>query len=361
MTHEFGVAYYGVMYPDKARQDYKEMIEHGVNAALFGISEFDAWFWDKAIPKLIEDAKSMGLTTYIDPWAWGKVFGGEPPSIFLQDNVENRQITAKTGKVMTAACLNSEDFKNYVFEKLEELAKGTEADYFFWDEPHYAFFIQKGKGYSFKIMDEWSCRCKKCMKLFKDKYGYEMPYKLTDDVLEFREETIINFLREISHVVKKADPRKKVAVCMLPTISKGLLSRITKPYSKLAGIVDWEKIARASEFDIIASDPYWILLEKLIPVKIMFKGIKWYTEIVDYLKQLGDKYNKRTQIWIQAFKIPSGKEQELIEGIEIAVKKNIDSIFVWPYRAGKYSILESENPDLLWEMIGKTFKKHVNL
>ncbi|HDI74724.1 MAG TPA: hypothetical protein ENF55_02070, partial [Thermoprotei archaeon] len=137
MVRETGVSYYGVAYPERAIEDFRDLLEHSCNAVLFGISEFDYWFWHENTFKLIELAKLRGFTVYVDLWGWGKVFGGEPPSIFLQKHHEYRQVSAK-GKVYAAACFNTEEFRNYVVERVEELAKESDADYFFWDEPHYA-------------------------------------------------------------------------------------------------------------------------------------------------------------------------------------------------------------------------------
>jgi len=66
VTREFGVAYYGVIYPDRAKQDFEEMLEHGVNAVLLAEGEFDAWFWGDALSRLVEEAKGAGLRVYID-------------------------------------------------------------------------------------------------------------------------------------------------------------------------------------------------------------------------------------------------------------------------------------------------------
>ena len=77
---------------------------------------------------------------------------------------------------------------------------------------------------------------------------------------------------------------------------------------------------------------------------------------------LSRKHGKRVQVMFQFFKVPTGKEEELIKGIEFASslsinKKHIDSIFGWTYRAGIDSIIESGNPTLLWSKIGETYKK----
>ncbi|RLE82426.1 MAG: hypothetical protein DRJ52_02280 [Thermoprotei archaeon] len=328
MVRETGVSYYGVAYPERAIEDFRDLLEHSCNAVLFGISEFDYWFWHENTFKLIELAKLRGFTVYVDLWGWGKVFGGEPPSIFLQKHHKYRQVSAK-GKVYAAACFNTEEFRNYVVERVEELAKESDADYFFWDEPHYAW-----------LKEDWTCRCPTCLKLFKEEYGYEMPKELTKDVVEFRQKKIIEFLKLLSKTVKEADSSKKICVCLLPT---------TEP---IIGIPDWETIAEISEVDMIATDPYWI--SKGLSRE---EGIKWFTEFGAKIVELGKKYDKETQLWVQGYRIPRSRVEEVVEGILKAGELGVDSIFVWCYKAGEGSILASEDSKYTWDRIGYAFRK----
>lgn len=347
VVKETGVAFYGVMYPDRAVKDFEEMIKYGCNAVLLGCSEFDVWFWYPSIVKLIEEAKKLGLRVYLDPWGWGKVFGGEPTSVFLQEHVNQRQISAKSGKSLPSACFNTEEFRSYVLKRVEKLAKETDLDFFFWDEPHYATFWRTEDG-SIRMLGEgeWACRCETCKELFKDEYGYEMPTEMTDDVIRFRQGKIVEFLGQLSEVVKKADPKKGVCICLLPMANP------------LIGIVDWEEVAALKHVDMISTDPYWIIFQKLGLVPGGYEeGIKWFKKTLDAVMDLAKKYKKKTQVWVQAFNIPEGREKEIVKGIEIAKEKGVYSVFAWPYRAGGGSILASERASMLWEMIGEAYKK----
>jgi len=252
MVEETGVAYYGVMYPDRAVKDFEEMIEHGCNAVLLGCSEFDVWFWYRNIIRLIEEAKNLGLRVYLDLWGWGKVFGGEPPSIFLQEHTNLRQVSAKAGLILPSACFNTEEFRGFILKNVERLAKETDLDFFFWDEPHYAMFWRTEDG-GIKLLSEgeWACRCERCKELFREEYGYEMPTERTKDVINVRQKKIVEFLNELTKAVKRADSKKGVCICLLP---------ITNP---LIGITDWEPIASPKQVDIISTDPYRIVYQKI--------------------------------------------------------------------------------------------------
>ena len=49
MVKELGVAYYGNLFPDRAREDIREMAEHGCNSILIAMSEYDWIEWKKNI------------------------------------------------------------------------------------------------------------------------------------------------------------------------------------------------------------------------------------------------------------------------------------------------------------------------
>src|SRR6185312_7428970 len=104
---ETGVSYYGLSYPEHAARDFSEMIEHNCNAVILALSEFDIDFWFPNIITIARTARDMGLKVYLDPWGIGKWFGGEPPSIFLNNNPGNRQASAFTNEPLNAACFNT--------------------------------------------------------------------------------------------------------------------------------------------------------------------------------------------------------------------------------------------------------------
>ena len=114
-VRELGVAYYGNVYLDHARQDFKEMQEHGCNSILFAMSEFDYVNWRDNYFEMAKIAKQeFNFNVYLNFWAWGRVFGGEAPSFFLVNDIENRQIYSKTQKPLPAACFMRKPFREYL-------------------------------------------------------------------------------------------------------------------------------------------------------------------------------------------------------------------------------------------------------
>jgi hypothetical protein len=326
---ERGVSYYGVMHPDRAVQDFDEMLEHGCNAVLLAVSEFDWWFWRRNVAELIASARDRGLRAYVDLWGWGKTLAGEPPSLFLMRDIDHRQHAA-SGKIYHAVCLNYEGFRDFLKRSIAEIAAETEVDGFFWDEPHYANWHD----------EDWACRCPICKSLYEGETGERMPSKLTPQVVAFRERRAVDFLRELSQAVKGEDPGIDVIVCLLPT------------QSPLISIIDWERVASIPEIDIIATDPYWFHAGLYRE-----RGLEFFRATGGRAVELARRQGKRSQLWLQAFRVPRGREAEIGEAVRVSAELGAYSVFAWPYRGGEGSILESDDPKAVWEAIGEAYRR----
>lgn len=327
MVKELGVAYYGNLFPDRAREDLKEIRDHGCNSIVFAISEYNFEIWRDNVYKICQIAKNLELKVYINLWAWGGVFGGEAPSFFLHRNVNHRQMLSKTGKKAPAACFNSPVFQRYLLKGLGAFAKKEFVDGFFWDEPHYYYSSAKS--------EEFYCRCEYCQTLFKKKIKKSMPLEKSEEIERFKEGTIIEFIKKISRKVKEIDPNKKNIVCLIPPPLE-------------TGIKDWDFFCSSVKdvIDVFSSDPYWLL----------------YKESLDYVEKytkktvdLAKKYNLESQLWCLAFLVPRRKEAELKQAIEIFDTYNVDSIFSWCYRGAEGMSMSSRNPQKVWQIIGETY------
>lgn len=91
----------------------------------------------------------------------------------------------------SSLCINS-PYRNWVFEMVEDLCK-YEIDGIFYDGP--VFFSN-------------TCYCESCKKLFKEKYGQEIPKKsdfenpLWKKLIEFQVESLGRFLKETDEIIK---------------------------------------------------------------------------------------------------------------------------------------------------------------
>lgn len=322
-----GVSYFGVRSPKLALMDVAHIKEAGFNAVLHTWSEEDLQYYYDTMKQIVNESAAMGLSVYVNPWGVGRVFGGEAYSELTARNHDMCQV-ALDGKPKVAACPNHPEFRVYMHKWIAAVCD-TKVSTIFWDEPH--FYFEKGG------LQNWSCRCEKCREKFRTKYGYEMPAELTEDVKLFREQSLIEFLDEMTQDVKSRGKRN--CVCMLP------------PWFP-AGLDDWSKVASLDAVDEIASDPYWErgASEEWIREK--------YRETANKLVEVASRYAKSVQMWIKAYQIEAGRENDLAIAVEESRAAGIKNIFAWSYRGTEtLSWLKSDNPDEVANVFRKALKK----
>ncbi|MCF0216151.1 MAG: hypothetical protein HUK21_06720 [Fibrobacteraceae bacterium] len=328
-----GVSYFGVRSPKHVLSDMKKIKDAGFNAVLHTWSEEDLQYYKETMGQIVGDAADLGLMVYVNPWGVGRVFGGEAYSEITAKDHSLCQVAAD-GTKKIAACPNQPKFREYMHSWIEEVCK-TKVSTIFWDEPH--FYFEKGN------LDNWSCTCDTCRQLYKNQFAQEMPTspnghpELTDKVKLFRENSLIDFLKEMTEHVHQLGKRN--CVCMLP------------PWFP-AGLDDWLKVAALPSVDEIASDPYWErgATEEWVRTH--------YRETADKLVSVAHTCHKDVQMWIKAYQIEEGREDDLAIAVEESLKAGIKNIFAWSYRGTEtLSWLKSDNP----EAVAKTYRKSLGL
>ncbi len=327
---ERGVAYYGCYRGDQARRDLEVMASGGLNGLLLAVSEFDLQFYHDGLREVVEAGKGLGFRVDVDLWGWGKVFGGEPPSLFLQSHSDCHQVSSQ-GESLPAACIQSE-FRSYFLKGLEKVLDTMDVDGIFLDEPHYYYEARSTKH---EARSGWACFCERCRRLFQEEKGNPMGERITDEIVEFREEQLLLFLKEACDLVKGRG--KRVTVCLVPVEGEG---------ARHLGILHWEKVA-SLPIDLLATDPYWIHFGEEREGFIA----KWTQRILE----LCAANQIESQAWVQLFRVPVGREEEIRKGIQLissleVAGKKVESLFGWPYLAGKGTDLASENPERVWRV-----------
>lgn len=318
-----GVSYFGVRSPKHVLADMSDIKAAGFNAVLHTWSEEDQQYYFGTMKEIVDGSAVLGLKVYVNPWGVGRVFGGEAYSELTARDHSICQV-ALDGKPKVAACPSNPKFREYMHKWIESVCN-TKVDTIFWDEPH--FYFEKGG------LSNWSCRCTTCCAKFHERFGYDMPATTFDqmepdkarDVLQFREDSLIDFLKEMTEDVHAQGKRN--CVCMLP------------PWFP-AGLDDWSKVARLESVDEVASDPYW---EKGASEEWVREK---YAETARKLTDVARQYGKDVQMWIKAYQIEGGRENDLAIAVEESRKAGIDNIFAWSYRGTEtLSWLKSDNPD----------------
>lgn len=334
---ETGVSYYGISTVENARRDFQEIKDHNCTSIVLALTEFDMFFWKPQIPKIVDEAKKLGLKVYLNTWGIGKFFGGEAPSLFLQEcDIMDRQHTALTQTPLAAASPCSSAFQDYMWNLVDELSKTCNADGFFWDEPHYAMPVYP---VGYQSTTDWTCRSPITQATFKRKYGYDMPKTLSRQVRIFRHDMANYILEECSRIVKSNNPNLSVTQCCLPADNNYYSSQ-------QRGFDDWSQIAERSDIDIFSTS---IIADYVTPLSA-------HKKIAEKTVALAKQYDKIPQRWVMSYFDSPEDLSDIKKIINIYDKAGIESIFSWTYRAGEGTFLQSpKDPIKVWDVLGEAF------
>ena len=226
---------------------------------------------------------------------------------------------------MPAACINQQEFRDWFYEHVRRIAQESKIDGVFIDEPHYAWTYS---------MEDFACVCEACQEKYKSAHGSGMPTEYNADIKKFREDNMHQFLVETCRTVKEASKSIDVCVCIIPAEFEFL------------GTPDWDRIASIPEVDMFSTDPYYHLF-----------GLEheWAIDIARRTIETARRYRKRSQLWLQMFRLNEGNEAAVASLVPAYAKMGVDSIFGWSYLANKGTSIASDNPDLLWELVTKAY------
>lgn len=111
----------------------------------------------------------------------------------------------------------------------------------------------------------------------------------------------------------------------------------------------WNRIADIRGLDIFGTDPYWFLHDK--------DCAEYVTQQMDRTMKVCEPRGLTPHFWAQGFGIPSDRENELETGFSLAVDRGAKSVAVWGMHGCSAYDGTSENPNLVWDVVGKTFGK----
>jgi hypothetical protein len=341
-VQETGVSYYGISHTDSVSKDFDEIRAHNCTAIVLALTEFDMFFWKPQIPLVVDAAKRAGLKVYLNTWGIGKFFGGEAPSLFLQEcDLADRQFTAVTGSPVPAASPSSPAFREYVWERVDELSKTCDADGFFWDEPHYAMPIYQ---VGYQSSADWTCRSPISQASFQTRYGYEMPLTLTRQVRRFRHAEANDLLIECSRIARSNNPALTVTQCCLPADNNYYAS-----FQR--GFDDWEAIASRADIDVFSTS---IITDYSLPLSV-------HAEIADATVALARKHGKKSQRWVMSyFKSPRDLE-DMKRIVRLYAQAGVESVFSWTYRAGQGTFLAAPDPVAAWHTLGQAYAEALEI
>ena len=291
-------SYFGNRILRHVRTDVQRLREEGFDIVVHTFSENDLRFYQRSIKDIVEVTQETGMHVWIDPWGVGGVFGGEAFSDATLRHQDWSQIAA-SGDRLPACCPSNPGFQAFIRE-WTDAALETGADAVFWDEPHFYSDGKEGAG----------CYCEYCQ-----------------NPAERGKSAIGSFLGDVCARVKNRN--RQNVICMLPPIPEGKAT------------LDWNEIATLDGVTNLGSTPFWAIRGE--------KPEKYVAFVASELMEIASRASVQTHLWIQGFRIPAGREDEIRRSTIVAGESGVDVIAIWGIDACEpMSFLSCERPQVAW-------------
>jgi N-acetylmuramic acid 6-phosphate etherase len=315
-----GCAYFGARIVRHVERDLEDLAARGFTGVLHTFSENDLAYYRDTMALIVDASHRLGLEVQMNPWGLGRTFGGEAESRFVTLRPDACQVL-DDGRRVAAGCLNHPDYRAYCAD-WADAALEAGADLVFWDEPHWVVPEHVG------IADNsrWGCRCDAC----RERFGRELPTELTDEVLAFREASVVDFLRElVAHVRARGG---KNTICLLP-VTEG-------PH----GIGDWDAVAGLPGLDVLATDPYWhVFGEPAGPFVGRFAELAATTAA---------RHGVAAELWLPAYRLARDDLPDFDAAVAAVRDAGVDRVWIWAYEACAHmSHLAMPDSPVVWEAV----------
>ncbi len=318
-----GLAYFGVKDPELVKQQMTQFIDDGYTHICFPYSEDDFTYHRQVLRKIINQTVEQGLKVYVTPYGIGNVFKGKALSSYALRNPQESQIN-NLGEIEDAVCFNQSNFRSYVRNWIEEVTD-LNIETVLWSIPYFS---------NSKSPDQWSCSCTVCHKLFRKIYPHMISTSLTDNVKNFRENAIFDFVSEITGLVRTKHKRNALAVNF----------RQFEEIKQNPDLSFLKKLMELPMLDEISFQPYWEPNTR--PIEIA----KRYHSYSRYLLDFAKEYQKEAQIWIKNFEIKKDNENTVSEATHASYNEGVRNIFAWSAFGSRASDESSDCPEKVFNI-----------
>jgi hypothetical protein len=315
-----GCSYFGVRIPRHVRADMSDLAARGYTGVVHTFSENDFAYYRDTMAEIVAASKAEGLFVQASPWGLGRTFGGEAESRWVAFHPEECQVL-DDGRRVAAACLNSSAYRDFCKEWADWVLE-CGVDSVFWDEPAWAVPTDVGVDDSAR----WTCRCDRCA----ERLGGPVPTELTPAVTRFREESVVDFLRElVGHVAARGGTS---TVCLLPA-TEGT-----------QGLADWDAVAALRGLATLATDPYWKHWGE--------PAARFVRRFAHLLRETADRHGVGAQLWVPSFGLDREDIPDLEEAIAAARDEGVDDLWTWGYEACRQMThLATPDSPVVWEAV----------
>lgn len=314
---ELGVAYHDNRILKSIKEDMQDIVRHNMNLVVHVFTHNDIRRHKGIMKDVFAATRDAGLDFWVDNFG----LSGPP-------NAPNHitQFYPGTNRVYSNGDIDPWNVC-YTAPGLMEITKlwvDTVGEIggkkLFWDEPHL-------ESYETGI---FACRCERCQNLFYEKYGYEMPEILTPDVEKFRMDSMTDYFTKATKYA--ADNGMENIVCLMPS-SLGFTDAIIDiPYVHNMG-----------------TDPYWFGTEHE-PFSYVYNSSKKFIDKTE-------RHNKNNHIWIQSYRVPEGRENEIYLAADAAYDAGARTILAWSFRGGEGCDYRAERCDMVWHTTGEAMRR----
>jgi len=322
-----GCSYFGVRIPRHVRKDMADLASRGYEGVLHTFSENDLAYYRGTMAELVAASHAEGLWVQASPWGLGRTFGGEAESRWVGFHPEECQVL-DDGSRVSAACLNSGAYRDFC-KGWADWVLECGVDSVFWDEPAWVAPAEAGVDDT----QRWTCLCDRCA----ERFGGPIPTEPTLDVRRFREESVVDFLRElIAHVAARGG---RSTVCLLPA-NEGT-----------QGLADWDAVAALPGLSTLATDPYWKHWDE--------PAAPFVRRFARLLRQTAARHGIEAQVWVPSFGLDRTDLPDLEAAVAAAREEGVDDVWTWGYEAcGHMTHLATPDASLVWDAVSAVLTGH---
>jgi N-acetylmuramic acid 6-phosphate etherase len=315
-----GCSYFGVRIPRHVSRDMADLAARGYTGVLHTFSENDFAYYRGTMAEIVAVSHDAGLSVLASPWGLGRTFGGEAESRWVAFHPEECQVL-DDGRRVAAACLNSAAYRAFCKEWADWVLE-CGVDSVFWDEPAWVVPVHVGVDDTAR----WTCRCDRCA----ERFGGPVPAERTPEVVRFREESVVGFLREVvAHVAERGGHN---TICLLPS-TEGT-----------QGLGDWDEVAAIPGLGALATDPYWKHWDE--------PAGPFVRRFARLLRETADRHGVGAQLWVPSFGLDRADIPELEAAVAGARDEGVADLWTWGYEAcGNMTSLATPDAPLVWEAV----------
>ena len=255
------------------------------------------------IAAFVRRARGDGLEPYAVPYGYGRFLDPDASveSLYITTHPDTCQVDTR-GRRVPRACPNHPRFLEWFSSSMRTLAWLLEVRGFLWDEP--SFHYARG---------QWACRCHYCARLFSAGYGHDMPRELTDEVLEFRRNSVLMFILAAAAAIQSVD-RKLGSLVMPPPSPLGQAGGI--------GTDGLQELVSCSGVDGLFS---------LVP----WQEVGWdmehaVREAVERQGKLAHAHEKASALWLTA---SPAREDRVVDTVVYATRIGADALVLCDYHS----------------------------